>query len=1139
MQFTLHLAVPFMLLVGSSLDQLQPIDGNVPFLWEVATGNQARIARSHCDQRIQQEADPTMIQSLIRALWFLHEEKPSHSAIFTKSNPRWIDTRGCALLPLSHSVTTMQCNTELMKTSRRRGNRGFHLRKPSKSTAAGPVVEALEERRMMTGGLTDLRLDFGPAKSPVASGWVRGTPELYTPSRGHGWSTFGWTNDFGIKGAVDAGTSNPLTRDGLVGKTAQYWVNAPTGTYDVTLTVGDATRRLDTLMIGINGGSSGKVLAHSLATLPGQYVTVAGRVDVDSGWLMVTLADGVGVTPSFTINSLEIHRVAPALKVDAGPDIATQEGAEVAFRGRVAENPGLTYTWNFGDGSTASGTLTPQHRYADNGVYTATLAVSDGYTTTSDSTTITVSNVAPTAYMAPGPYVVAAGESLTLNASAADPSPADTAAGFTYTWDFGDGTPARSGRELVEPSHTYGTPGIYTIRLSATDKDGATSIASTAQVVVEGGGAEPPDPRTLARINLTPGWATFGQALPEGAAHDALQLGSLVTQTDVKSTWADGSIKFAIVTAEIPVAGVYTLGDGTPAGEPFLPDLPDVEVRLNIGGTVYAAALPPEPSTDAWLGGPLVIETRTVVTPISPDGTPHPFLEVIFDTRNYRDGADRLDVSVENVLNIAGAGPVDYTVDIVADGRLLYHHDELTHFYMTRWRKTLPVDGLAESQIIPDLEPFYQANALPRYLETTDNQVDSPTGNYPATMPSPIAGLPKFDILQGGDLNPDMTAHGGRQELAPYPDWAARYLVHRDPMQRAYVLAHGDLAGSWPVHLREPADGPKDGLGTNRLVSIDERPNFWIDYGVSGSYPWTKRDDGVWVPTLTQQRIGPPDGPAGSPYLADRGHYYADNAHQPSLAYIPYLLTGDRYYADEMASWANFGLLSTYQDSFNNRRGGSDGLLGAGGNEVRGVGWVLRNLADAAAWLPDGDLAKPYLATRVDTNLAWLDVRAETATGPLGVAWLSQRFDEPHAGQFGVALWEHEYVAWAVGRANQQGFDGGQKWRDQVAQFQLRLFTDPSYDRAYAAPYVLAVAERTSGEPRLYENLGQVFAATYRPGTSPRPFAGYQGPEARLMLLVGIQRDWAGAEGAHAYLLEQLAPHRDLQKRAGWAISLD
>jgi len=67
--------------------------------------------------------------------------------------------------------------------------------------------------------------------------------------------------------------------------------------------------------------------------------------------------------------------------------------------------------------------------------------------------------------------------------------------------------------------------------------------------------AQPPQ---VATVGLTPGWATFGQALPQGAATNGLQVGNLATQTDVKNTWPDGSIRFAIVTVKATTAGTST-----------------------------------------------------------------------------------------------------------------------------------------------------------------------------------------------------------------------------------------------------------------------------------------------------------------------------------------------------------------------------------------------------------------------------------------------------------------------------------------------------------------------------------------------------------------------------------------------------
>ena len=84
--------------------------------------------------------------------------------------------------------------------------------------------------------------------------------------------------------------------------------------------------------------------------------------------------------------------------------------------------------------------------------------------------------------LAGGPYAVTAGSTLTFRGSATDPSSVDTAAGFAYTWDFGDGSPKASGLSLSAPSHTYAVAGTYSVGLTATDKDGGTSPTATATV---------------------------------------------------------------------------------------------------------------------------------------------------------------------------------------------------------------------------------------------------------------------------------------------------------------------------------------------------------------------------------------------------------------------------------------------------------------------------------------------------------------------------------------------------------------------------------------------------------------------------------------------------------------------------------
>jgi Domain of unknown function (DUF4082)/Bacterial Ig-like domain len=608
----------------------------------------------------------------------------------------------------------------------------------------------------------------------------------------------------------------------------------------------------------------------------------------------------------------------------------------------------------------------------------------------------------------------------------------------------------------------------------------------------------------IATVALTQGWATFGEVVPQGLAPDALQVGSLPTQTDVKTRWADGSIRFAIVTASVPAAGSYAVSAAPASAGSFAPQLPSAAVTLTIGGIAYTATLPSVPATDAWLNGPLVREGRTAVAPATSSGAAHPFLRVNFDTRVYGDGKARVDVSVENVLDKAGATTVTYDATITVGGQIVFTKTAVQHYYLTRWRKTFEVGPMPLASITPDLAPFNVARALPPYLSQVTNVVSTPTGA-------------SYDILNSGAVLANMPAHGGRPELAPYPDWTARYLVHRNATQRSFVLANGDLSGSWPVHVREAETSTTSGVGTERFISLDQRPRIWYDSRAQGDLlDYVK---GSPMPIREYGSLTP--GPGQSPLIPD-------NAHQPSIAYVPYLLTGDRYYAEEMAFWANYSMLRTYPQ---------DGVRGANGilayNEVRGYGWALRNIVDAAAYYPDASPVRAYLAQKVAANLQWLDTyaNAQGPSNPFKIMWLNKR---PEGAQY-ISMWEQNYLAHAIDRANKQGFGGGLAHRDAIARFQLRMFTsDPDYPRAQASPYIVAVG--TPGSPFAYfTTMAQIWAGTQG---QERPFAGFYGPETRMTLMMGAEGGWTGAQGAYDYLWPFIGTGSpsDLAQRAGWAV---
>ena len=672
-----------------------------------------------------------------------------------------------------------------------------------------------------------------------------------------------------------------------------------------------------------------------------------------------------------------------------------------------------------------------------------------------------------------------------------------------------------------------------------------TAFALIVFACVSAASANAADSTGVGTVHLTQGWVTFGQAVPQGKAAAGLQVEGVITQTDVKTRWPDGSIRFAVVTVKAPAAGDYAVLPGTASGGSFSTGAPNASATFTTGGVVYRAVLPVVGS-NAWLTGPLVNEGRFVVTPVAGDGARHPFLRVNFDSRVYNDGVARVDVSVENVLDKPGATSMLYDVAININGAPVFSKSNVTHYYLTRWRKVFDVGSAgAFGSVVPDLKPFNESRALPPYLDLVANLLDdASTGHY--------------DILESGELGLDMSAHGGRGSLAPFPDWTARYLVHKNPQQRAFVLANGDLSGSWPVHVREDEGGAFTGVGDGRLVSLNQRPFVWYDERAETEFmeDGTPLDFIKGTPLPMREYSDGIPGPGQSPLTPD-------NAHQPSLAYVPYLLTGDRYYAEEVDFWANYSMLRTFPaDGVR----GSDGILE--NNEVRGFGWALRNIADAAAYSPD-PVAGAYFSAKVAANLKWLDDYAnaqDPIANPLQLLWIGYR---PEVGF--VSLWEQTYLAHAIDRANRQGFSGGLAHRNAIVNLQLRLFTDPAYPRetvltepitidgvevpagtvlTWSAPYLVGAGH--TEDPSVWDGpftynttIAEVWEQTHDLNLQ-RDYAGFYGPEARLNLMAAIENGAEGAQGAYDYLWPFIGINNywgdgstsipDLAQRAGWAL---
>jgi PKD repeat protein len=138
------------------------------------------------------------------------------------------------------------------------------------------------------------------------------------------------------------------------------------------------------------------------------------HVYADNGTYTVSLIiTEEGASPVTDLLTVVVNNVAPVVSA-GGANQTVEQNEVVSFSGTYSDQGSAdthTILWNFGDGQTASGILTPTHVYADAGVYTVSLTVSDddGAFGT-DSITVTVNEVIELTQM--GPFVFEPGLNL-------------------------------------------------------------------------------------------------------------------------------------------------------------------------------------------------------------------------------------------------------------------------------------------------------------------------------------------------------------------------------------------------------------------------------------------------------------------------------------------------------------------------------------------------------------------------------------------------------------------------------------------------------------------------------------------------------------------------------------------------------
>jgi PKD repeat protein len=360
-----------------------------------------------------------------------------------------------------------------------------------------PQFMALEPRLLMTAA----HLDLGTATSPPATGYVSVPVVAYTPQLG-----YGWTSTKGIS-AVDRGTSNDLTRAFHTGTNGTFEIALPNGTYQVTPTLGDAAAVCDVSNLYLEGRS----VASNLVTQAGQFIQPTYTVKVTNGLLTVRLVDsGSATNTGWALDGLDVvgNAASPGVPTATltGAPTTSEAGAAITIGSTVTDpsgaTSGFTYAWSVtknGSAFTSASGALPSFTFTPDAAatYVVKLRVTDAakQTSTPATASIAVSSVAVPRPDALGPDTGAAGVPIQFVGIAQVPNAAAPTAGFTYTWNFGDGTTATG----ATPDHTYAKPGQYTVTFTAADSGGAKSTTTTATV----GSTATTGPLTDFQINAT------------------------------------------------------------------------------------------------------------------------------------------------------------------------------------------------------------------------------------------------------------------------------------------------------------------------------------------------------------------------------------------------------------------------------------------------------------------------------------------------------------------------------------------------------------------------------------------------------------------------------------------------------------
>lgn len=576
---------------------------------------------------------------------------------------------------------------------------------------------------------------------------------------------------------------------------------------------------------------------------------------------------------------------------------------------------------------------------------------------------------------------------------------------------------------------------------------------------------------------------TFGQIFKKGDIPNGygfkgyLQGGDvgqiIALQTNKKALYDDGSLKHAVFTAMIPKLSsipsslrLYTEPYPSASSLQVTPPLAelltmlDVKATINMdadsgGGTYEAEASKHINSeTTLWLNGEEATEWIVKAPFIQTNSnTAHPHLVARFAIRFYKNaGIIKVDNVIENGWAFTPA-PQMFKYDITfKNGLETKTIKALEHFRQARYRVTTWNKPTPQPHIKHNTKQLIATKAIPNYDPSLIGNISSVLiDEYKAKWnPETIKtekrygfewNVRRYGPMGFGFAQPYMPAPGGRPDIGPLPRWTAAYILNQDHTSKTVALGMGNIAGSWAIHYRDNE--------TDLPISVEDRPKISL---ISGSFPESCGDN------KSRKCLSP---------------YVPDNAHTPSFAYVPYIVTGEHYYLEELNFWVAWTIFR-----FNYAyRGETLGLVHR--SQVRAQGWMLRELARAAYINPDDHKLKGYFDRLVKNNIKHYTDTYIPASGPLNTygalkhSWVDGK----------VSPWMDDFFTWSLGSIVDLGYDSAKPLLQWKAKFPVKRMgftnkTPDAYCWIYGAAYQLHVTTKENTKADMFKTIEEVYNYT-------------------------------------------------------------